>query len=420
VASTHEARPEGRPTRAGFLAGAAGAVGALLAGAKPAAAAPSPHRQQRQRHGQQHGRPALVPFHGRHQAGIVTPLQDHVCYAAFDVTVPDRAGLVELLRDLTRAAAALTRGDKAPPPHYHRPGMRADSGVGAGLRPARLTVTFGFGPGLFDDRYGLAGHRPDALADLPVFADDRLNPAWCGGDLLLQMAGDDPQLVAYAFRQLRARFPGRGLLQWTQEGFRSTAPGQRNPRNLFGQLDGTANLQGAALDRIVWVRDDPQDWLNDGAFLVFRKIRMLVPDWDLTPAAEQDGVIGRRGTDGRLLAPLPSASHVRIARPFTMYRRAYNYDYGIAAPHGCEAPADDHDDDDGPGDHDHGGQSRHDLYDQGLLFATVARDPNVFIRAQRALSRSDAMSRFVEHTGSAIFALPPGVSRSGFIGEGLF
>jgi deferrochelatase/peroxidase EfeB len=42
-----------------------------------------------------------VPFHGEHQAGIVTPAQDRLHFVAFDVTTKDRDELVELLKDWT-------------------------------------------------------------------------------------------------------------------------------------------------------------------------------------------------------------------------------------------------------------------------------------------------------------------------------
>ena len=53
-----------------------------------------------------------------------------------------------------------------------------DTGEAIGLSAARLTLTFGFGAGLFikggKDRYGLAAQRPPALVDLPRFNGDQL------------------------------------------------------------------------------------------------------------------------------------------------------------------------------------------------------------------------------------------------------
>lgn len=95
----------------------------------------------------------VVPFHGAHQAGILTPTQDRLFFAAFDVLTEDREELAEMLRTWTRAAEQLTRGESlggdeppvAPP---------ADTGEAQGLHAARLTLTFGFGPSLFVDVHG--------------------------------------------------------------------------------------------------------------------------------------------------------------------------------------------------------------------------------------------------------------------------
>ncbi|MEB0307647.1 Dyp-type peroxidase, partial [Cryobacterium sp. 10I1] len=53
----------------------------------------------------------VYPFYQDHQAGIVTPAQDRLHFAAFDLTPgASRADLVSLLQDWTTAAAALTAG----------------------------------------------------------------------------------------------------------------------------------------------------------------------------------------------------------------------------------------------------------------------------------------------------------------------
>lgn len=53
---------------------------------------------------------ASYAFYGAHQAGIATPAQDRLHFAAFDVTTTVKAELVGLLRDWTEAAAEMTRG----------------------------------------------------------------------------------------------------------------------------------------------------------------------------------------------------------------------------------------------------------------------------------------------------------------------
>src|SRR5690349_16224923 len=153
------------------LAGA-GAAGLAFGGAGGAAIATTVAA-----HGTS-GAAASYPFFGEHQAGITTAAQDRLHFAAFDLAADATADdLRELLSDWTYAASRMTRGLEvteegavggsplAPPD---------DTGEALGLPPAGLTITFGFGPSLFDDRFGLADRRPAALEPLPRFSGDAL------------------------------------------------------------------------------------------------------------------------------------------------------------------------------------------------------------------------------------------------------
>ena len=109
----------------------------------------------------------LVPFHGRHQAGIATPAQDRLLFASYDLTTTSRDDVVALLKAWTFAAEHLvvgaTVGEAAPTDAA----PNTDTGESLELPAANLTLTFGFGPSLFAregdiDRYGLASRRPAA------------------------------------------------------------------------------------------------------------------------------------------------------------------------------------------------------------------------------------------------------------------
>ena len=59
--------------------------------------------------------------------------------------------------------------------------------------------------------------------------------------------------------------------------------------------------------------------------------------------------------------------------------------------------------------------------DAGLFFICFNRDSRTqFVPMQRQLSAKDKMMEYLEHTGSGLFAVPPGVSRGGYWGETLF
>lgn len=401
---------------AALAAGFAGGFGA--ARATPTAAASSPAD--------------VVPFHGAHQAGILTPAQDRLHLAAFDLTSTSRDDLVGLLRRWTYAAERMTRGlpagDHGPVggPYLAPPD---DTGEAQELTPANLTVTIGFGPSLFTDaagadRFGLARRRPALLEDLPLFPRDALEPARTGGDLVVQACADDPQVAVHAVRNLARLAFGTAQVRWSQLGYgrtsRTTAT-QSTPRNLFGFKDGTANIlaeDAGALREHVWVA--PQDdhraaWLAGGTYLVARRIRMTIETWDRSSLQEQETIVGRTKGSGAPLsggqetsepdfgatggdgAPLiDPASHVALAHPSAnggarLLRRGYNYTDGS----------------DGLG-----------RLDAGLFFLAFMRDPATqFVPMQTRLARDDLMSEYLRHTGSGLWAVPPGVPAGSRLGD---
>ena len=164
-----------------------------------------------------------VSFHGAHQAGITTPQQARMLVQAFDATAGSLGELERLLEAWTHAARWMCEGDPLPG-HSRVDKAPSDTGEALGLAASRLTVTVGFGPSLFDARYGLAGMRPEALVDLPPFRTDRLDPARCGGDLVVQACADDPQVAFHAVRNLAriARHLNAARPRWSQAGFAKT------------------------------------------------------------------------------------------------------------------------------------------------------------------------------------------------------
>ncbi len=364
-------------------------------------------------------------FFGAHQSGITTPVQDHLHFASFDMMPrTDREDLISLLQDWTYASSRMVQGlevsatgavggpAEAPPD---------DTGEALGLPAAGLTITFGFGPGLFEnedgDRYGIAAQRPAGLERLPAFLGDDLEPQTSHGDLCIQACADDPQVAVHAIRNLSRIAFGRARLRWSQLGFgktsRTTAT-QATPRNLFGFKDGTANILAddtTALTDHVWVsaKDEPA-WLAEGSYLVARKIAMLIETWDRVRLSEQDTIIGRDKGEGAPLsggdeftAPdfhsktIDANSHVSLAHPeqndgIRILRRGYNYVDGNNALGRLDA---------------------------GLFFLSYQRDPAQFISLQRRLS-TDLMNEYIKHVGSGIWAVPAGVKPGSYVGAALF
>jgi deferrochelatase/peroxidase EfeB len=367
------------------------------------------------------------PFRGAHQAGIVTPAQDRLHFAAFDVRTDSRDELVALLQAWTEAAERMTRGEGAGPvgPTQGAADLPPDdTGEAIGLPPSGLTITFGFGPGLFT-RFGLEGRRPEALRDLPHFPGDNLDPARSGGDLCIQACAQDPQVAVHAIRNLARIGFGTVAVRWSQLGFgrtSTTSTAQSTPRNLFGFKDGTANVkaeEAEALDDFVWVQDgdDGADWLAGGSYLITRRINMTIEVWDRQPLADQEDFIGRAKASGAPLSGgeeftepdfrmpgrdgpvIPRDAHVRIVHPTKndgarMLRRGYNFVDGSDALGGLDA---------------------------GLFFIAFVRDPETqFIPLQNRMAQMDALMEYLKFTSSAIFAVPPGAGPGEYVGQALF
>ncbi|KJF21460.1 deferrochelatase/peroxidase EfeB [Rhodococcus sp. AD45-ID] len=369
----------------------------------------------------------VVAFRGDHQAGITTPAQDRMHFVAFDVTTTSRDELIALLQTWTTMAERMTKGEEATEDGATGDGPYAppsDTGEALDLVASQLTLTIGFGPSLFDDRFGLADKKPAALLDLPHFRADNLDPARSGGDIAIQACANDPQVAVHAIRNLARVAFGTASVKWSQLGFgrtSSTSTTQQTPRNLFGFKDGTANIKAedpALLSEHVWVDGaDDQEWMAGGSFLVARRIRMLIEQWDRTVLKEQEAVIGRSKRSGAPLGGkdefdeldldskeghdfvIPEDAHVRLASSeelggIQILRRGYNFTDGS----------------DGLGH-----------LDAGLFFVAYCRNPvEQFVPMQQNLSRHDALNEYIQHVGSAVFACPGGLSGESYWGSKLF
>src|SRR6478735_5482144 len=150
--------------------GGAGALAASQLGTNAATASAPPSSTD------DDSTPGVVPFYGAHQAGIDTPAQDRLAFAAFDVTTGNVDDLKAMLGTWAAAGSRLVQGLPigATETHPERPPI--DTGEAFDLAPANLTITVGFGPSFFD-KFGLTARRPELLVDLPVFRNDVIDPA---------------------------------------------------------------------------------------------------------------------------------------------------------------------------------------------------------------------------------------------------
>ena len=347
-----------------------------------------------------------------------------------------------MLRLWTEAAARMTAGETARPLGQDLSTEGPDGASALGLSPARLTLTFGFGAGLFMkdgvDRYGLAAKRPEALVDLPKFNGDQLQPARTGGDISVQACADDPLVAFHAVRELDRLSYGAAQIRWAQSGFLPRTPPGETPRNLMGFKDGTINppLGGAPttpdsprdFEDVVWVGGEGPDWMRGGSYLVARRIRISLEHWDRTEVDFQEQVIGRHKYSGAPIGKsgeqdlldldrldkdgnplIADNAHVRLGAAAVndgaqILRRGYSYNNGVSFTAERWPP-----------------WRQGMLYDAGLFFVAYQRDPRTgFIKIYDNMSKLDALNQFTTHTGGGFFACPAGLREGEFIGQRLF
>lgn len=368
----------------------------------------------------------VVPFYGARQAGVATPVQDRLVFASFDVVSDRREDLVAMLKEWTAAAAKLTAGDPVGEVAGHPMAPPEDTGEALGLPAANLTLTVGFGPSLFDGRFGLEAKKPAALQEIPALPADELDLSRSHGDLCVQACADDAQVAFHAIRNLLRIGRGTVVMRWCQLGFgrsSTTTRSQSTPRNLMGFKDGTNNILSESpedMDSFVWVGDETdQPWMRGGTYVVSRRIRILVESWDRDRLEDQEAVIGRQKVGGGPLAGgrerdvvdlaaktkqgslvVDENAHIRLAAPASndgqkILRRGFNFTDGM--------------------------DPRTGQLDAGLFFICFQKDPaKQFVAIQRRLGATDLLNEYIKHVASAVFACPPGLREGEWWGQELF
>jgi len=397
-----------RVERRGFLRGTAAALGGATVGAACPADARATVTASATGSGDSSTAGRVVPFHGAHQAGIVTPRQPSSAFVSFDLTAGSRRELAELMQTLTARVRWLTRGGV--PPELGISAPPADSGtLGAAVPADGLTVTVGLGAGAFAERFGTAGDKPRLLRPMDTFPDDQLDPARCHGDLLLQICADHSDTVLHALRDLTRHTRGAMQPRWRVGGFNSPSRPDGAPRNHLGFKDGSTNpstTDPSAMDELVWAGSGEPAWARGGSYQVVRVIRTLVEFWDRVTISEQERMIGRRRGSGAPLSgsvetdvpdytadpmgsTIPLDAHIRMANPRTtqsassqLLRRGYNYDSGL----------------------DVNGN-----LDMGLIFACYQADlDRQFVAVQRRLA-GEPLTDYIAPVGGGYFYAVPGV-----------
>ena len=414
----------------GGLASGLAATGAIIAGCSTpeakdsAAGSPVPGEQGDT---ENFLKDAMVPFDGKHQAGITA--SSHAVLNLLGFNLKDNVGKQEftnLMRLWTADARALCTAET--PAGSLEPEM-ADT-------PANLTITCGLGERVFDV-LDAARLKPEWLRDVEAFDRDKLDPQWGQTDIVLQICCDDPITAAHAMRHMIRAGQDYVQVAWLQQGYGHAygAGGKGDtPRNHFGQLDGTVNPRSAEeMDQQVWIDEGPQ-WARGGTSMVVRRIRMNLDTWEKLDRKSRENSIGRKLDSGAPLTGehefddpdfkavdkygLPTIdrnSHIARAQapdgqpPEHMLRRAFNYDmqpdYAPISDTGFIA-----------NEEELSGTDVQ-LSNSGLVFICFQKDmTKVFEPMQRRMDEVDLLNEWITHIGSAVYFIPPGVQSGGTTG----
>ena len=354
-----------------------------------------------------------IPFYGKCQSGITTPIQRQVYFAVLDLATEDLDTIRGIFKSWTTYIARMMQGELVEAYKSNTMLPPTDTGEAVGMGTERLTITVGVSPS-FLDKLKLSSKKLPELEDLPKFARDQLQEDFTGGDICIQACAEDAQVAFHAVRNLLRKGREHLTLKWSQTGYAAITSQGSTPRNLFGFKDGTANVTSQDdFDRVIWC--DQDNWMKNGTYLIVRRVQMHLETWDRTSLKEQENTFGRHRDSGAPLGAvdefdpvdlelkddkgnlvIPEDCHVRLAKEVgeEIYRRAFSYSNGI--------------------------DPRTGQFDAGLLFISFQKDPQQFIKVQKNLGTKDKLNEYITHVGSGLFAILPGVEEGGYLGQSLF
>lgn len=354
-----------------------------------------------------------IPFYGKRQSGITTPIQRQVYFAVLDLATEDLETIRGIFKSWTTYIARMMQGELVEAYKSNTMLPPTDTGEAVGMGTERLTITVGVSPN-FLDKFKLSSKKLPELEDLPKFARDQLQEDFTGGDICIQACAEDAQVAFHAVRNLLRKGREHLTLKWSQTGYAAITSQGSTPRNLFGFKDGTANVTSQDdFDRVIWC--DQDNWMKNGTYLIVRRVQMHLETWDRTSLKEQENTFGRHRDSGAPLGAvdefdpvdlelkddkgnlvIPEDCHVRLAKEVgeEIYRRAFSYANGI--------------------------DPRTGQFDAGLLFISFQKNPQQFIKVQKNLGTKDKLNEYITHVGSGLFAILPGVEEGGYLGQSLF
>ena len=159
--------------------------------------------------------------------------------------------------------------------------------------------------------------------------------------------------------------------------------------------------------------------MRGGSYLVTRRIRMLIEVWDRATLARPGATIGRNKISGAPLGGAQEFDTVDLAARATTARRSIPIDAHIR----LAAPSEN----DGERASCAAATRSPTAWTSGSGSSTPGCSSSASSATREAVhpdcsggsARNDALNEYIAHTGSAVFAVPPGTRKGGFVGEAL-
>lgn len=421
-------RPNRTFTRRGFVTGLVGGiVGGAVAGSGVACAVDGYLDNDNRPGGRAYTRIDLKraqPYYDLdHPSGITDASQRYTAFVMFDMNKgASRKDLQLLLARWTAACGIMQTGKPLGDirPAFSESTVPKDVGEAVGVDPSSLTIVIGFGPSLFDDRFGTASFKPEKLVEYKRITGETLlkKP---GSDLGVQVCADDRQVIFHAVRSLGKLASGTASMTYVHQGFKPfrQSPDQPTPRDLFGFREGTNNpTDPEDFDQYVWVKGGDQAWLEGGAYLAYSRTVTYIEPWENDRISDQEEMIGRakdtgaplsnpegsefddpdfaaKDEDGNYLIDPNShsaiTSHQRLG--FKVLRRSYNYWSGL---------------------NEHGGQ------DAGMLNVLYIQDPHQFFKLRDDMGKYDRLNEYYYDDYRGLYAVPHAPATGTYLGQEFF
>ncbi len=363
-----------------------------------------------------------------HPAGIAFPntVQRVCAFLQYDMNEGTSAKDLQLLLARWSAAAATMMAGKTI--GTIRPDVAAaapkDNAIAAELPTSNLTIAFGFGPTLFDSRFGLEKFKPANFTELPRITGDRFEASEQGSDFGIWIRCDDTQVTLHAIRQLQRIAYRTAKMKHVHNGYLSIKQHEGEDeihRSIHGFQTG---ITGVGTERqyndFVWVSSEhtDQEWFQGGTYMVYRDTFFEMDTWDIDDIGDQELLMGRRKDTG---APLSNPDG-KATDPFDFNAKDEDGNYLVDPNAHCRLVSEEYL---GfkvyMGGYDYyNGLTDRGTTDAGFINMSFVNKVENYIEMRDQLGKHDLANEYYFDQKSGLYAVPHAPKTGHYIGEEFF